>query len=67
MRRQHQSLLVNGKFYTVDEEQSWAEAVTIKDGTIVYVGSMEGIDPYIGQQTEVIDLQNKFAIAGRRV
>jgi len=54
--------LVNGSFYTVDEENMWAEAVAIDDGTIVYVGSMEGIDPYIGQQTEVIDLKGKFAI-----
>jgi predicted amidohydrolase YtcJ len=56
------TVLVNGKFYTVDEEKSWAEAVAIEDSTIVYVGSMEGIDPYIGKKTEVVDLKRKFAM-----
>ena len=56
------TVLVNGQFYIVDKKKSWAEAVAIKDGTIVYVGSMEGIDPYMGQQTESIDLKRKFAM-----
>ena len=56
------TVLVNGKFYTGNKEKSQAEAVAIKDGIIVYVGSMEGVDHYIGQQTEVIDLEGKFAM-----
>lgn len=56
------TVLVNGQFYTVDEEKSWAEAVAIEEGTIVYVGSMKGIAPYMGKQTEVIDLKGKFAM-----
>ena len=56
------TVLVNGRFYTLDKENSWAEAVAIEDGTIVYVGSMEGIDAYIGEKTEVIDLEGKFAM-----
>ncbi len=56
------TVLVKGQFYTVDEENRWAEAVAIEDGTIVYVGSMEGIKSYIGKKTEVIDLKGKFAM-----
>ncbi|MCP4213649.1 MAG: amidohydrolase family protein [bacterium] len=56
------TVLINGQFYTVDEANSWAEAIAIDDGTIVYVGSMEGIDAYKGEQTEVIDLNGKFAM-----
>ncbi len=56
------TVLVNGQFYTVDKENSWAEAVAIEDGTIVYVGSREGIDPYMGDKTEVVDLKGKFAM-----
>ena len=56
------TILVEGQFYTVDEEKSWAEAVAIEDGTIVYVGSTEGVDSYIGEETEVIDLEGKFAM-----
>ncbi len=56
------TVLVNGQFYTVDKEKSLAEAIAIKDGTIAYVGSMEGINPYRGEKTEVIDLEGKFAM-----
>jgi hypothetical protein len=56
------TVLVKGEIYTADEENSWAEAAAVKDGTIVYVGSMEGINSYIGEQTEVIDLEGKFAM-----
>ncbi|RKZ83283.1 MAG: hypothetical protein DRR19_19365, partial [Candidatus Parabeggiatoa sp. nov. 1] len=56
------TVLVKGQFYTVDEENRWAEAVAIEDGTIVYVGSMKGIKSYIGEKTEVVDLKGKFAM-----
>lgn len=56
------TVLVKGRFYTVDEENSWAEAIAIEDGTIVYVGSMKGINSYVGKKTEVIDLEGKFAL-----
>ena len=56
------TVLVNGHFYTVDEKNSQAEAVAIEDGTIVYVGSMKGIDSYIGEKTEIVDLEGKFAM-----
>ncbi|MCD4732774.1 amidohydrolase [bacterium] len=56
------TVLINGRFYTVDNEQSWAEAVAIEEGVIVYVGSMEGIESYRGEKTEVIDLEGKFAM-----
>ena len=32
------TVYTNGKFYTVNEAQPWAEAVAIKDGRFVYVG-----------------------------
>ncbi|MCP4347222.1 MAG: amidohydrolase family protein [Desulfobacterales bacterium] len=56
------TVLVKGQFYTVDKDNSLAEAVAIKDGIIVYAGSMEGIDAYSGEQTEVVDLEGKFAM-----
>ncbi len=56
------TVLLNGDFYTVDEKNSWAEAVAVKDGTIIYVGSMKDVDAYIGKSTKVIDLKGKFAL-----
>ena len=34
----------NGKIYTVDKEQPWAEAVAIKDGKFLVVGSKADAD-----------------------
>jgi len=56
------TVFINGQFYTVDEKQKWAESVAVEDGTILFVGFMKGIDPYIGQNTQVIDLEGKFAM-----
>ena len=35
-------VLTNGKIYTVDVNQPWAEAAVIRDGDFVYVGSEAG-------------------------
>ena len=37
----------NGKIYTVNESQPWAEAVAVKDGKFVNVGSNEDIEQMI--------------------
>lgn len=55
---------VNGKIYTVDEQQSWAEAVAIKDGAFIAVGTTEDVKALSGDKTEVIDLNGKFAMPG---
>ena len=34
-------ILTNGKIYTVNETQPWAQAMVIFDGVIEYVGSNE--------------------------
>jgi len=49
-------VLLNGTVYTVDAERSWAEAVAIKDGKIIYVGDDEGAGAYISTDSEIIDL-----------
>lgn len=54
----------NGKIYTVNEAQAWAQAVAIKDGKILAVGSDEAIASSIGESTKVIDLGGKFMMPG---
>jgi predicted amidohydrolase YtcJ len=54
----------NGKIYTVNEKQEWAEAVAIKDGKFIKVGSNADVEKFIGDKTEVIDLGGKFAMPG---
>lgn len=45
----------NAAIYTVDANRSWATAVAISNGQIVYVGYDEGLAPWLGPETKVID------------
>ncbi|MFT7009362.1 MAG: putative amidohydrolase YtcJ [Colwellia sp.] len=57
-------ILFNGKLYTVNHAQPWAEAVAIKDGIIIALGTYEDMDEHIDPQTALIDLAGKFAMPG---
>ena len=58
------TVYTNGKIYTVNEAQPWAEAVAIKDGKFIVVGSSEDAAAVKGDATEVIDLAGAFAMPG---
>jgi len=58
------TVYTNGKIYTVDESQPWAEAVAIKDGKFLVVGSNTDVEAVIGDATEVRDLDGQFAMPG---
>jgi predicted amidohydrolase YtcJ len=57
-------LLRNGAVYTVDSARSWAQAVAVDDGKIVYVGDDGGAGAYIGAGTRVVDLEGKMVLPG---
>ena len=46
----------NGKIYTVDDAKPWTEAVAIKDGKLLVVGSNADVETVSGEGTEVVDL-----------
>jgi predicted amidohydrolase YtcJ len=48
--------------YTVDAARSWAAAVAIRDGRIVYVGSDSLPPGLVGPTTEVVDLRGKMVL-----
>ena len=54
----------NGRIYTVNEAQPWAEAVAIKDGTFLVVGSNADVESVTGEGTEVVDLGGRMAMPG---
>jgi predicted amidohydrolase YtcJ len=58
------SVYTNGKIYTVTEAQPWAEAVAIKDGRFLVVGSNADVEAVTGGGTEVVDLGGAFAMPG---
>ncbi|MFL5473908.1 MAG: amidohydrolase [Gemmatimonadales bacterium] len=53
-----------GAVYTVDAARSWASAVGIRHGRIVYVGSHSLPSGLIGSHTEVFDLGGKMLLPG---
>jgi predicted amidohydrolase YtcJ len=56
--------LTSGKVLTMNQSQSYAEAIAIKDGRIVQVGTNEEIGPWIGKNTKVISLKGKTVVPG---
>ncbi|MDE2980422.1 MAG: amidohydrolase [Gemmatimonadota bacterium] len=57
-------VLRGGIVATVDADNTMAEAVAIDDGWIVAVGTDADIEGYIGTDTELIELDGRFAMPG---
>ena len=57
-------LMLNGKVYTVNHEQSWAEAIAITDGRIIWVGNSDDANQWQGEGTRTIDLGGKMVLPG---
>lgn len=57
-------IYINGDIYTVNTEQPRAEAIAVKGERILAVGENAEIEKYKGENTEVIDLDGKFAMPG---
>ena len=55
------TLLINGRFLTMEEDAPFAEAVAIRDGRILYVGDEEEARRFVSEDTEVIDLEGRVA------
>jgi len=57
-------ILFNGKIYTVNEKQPWAEAVAVKDGEIIAVGDLSEIKLLASKETKRKDLQGSMLLPG---
>lgn len=57
-------VLRGGKIVTMDESRPEAEAVAVRGGNFVAVGSNDEIEPFIGSSTEVIELDGHLAVPG---
>jgi len=58
------TVLVNGKIVTVDDRFTIAEALAVRGGRIVAVGTTADIGKFKGPQTRVIDLGRRTVIPG---
>jgi predicted amidohydrolase YtcJ len=59
-----ETILVNGKIVTVDARSSVREALAIRDGHIVALGTSAEIRKLAGPRSRVIDLQGRTVIPG---
>ncbi len=57
-------VLTNGNIYTLDDSIPRAEALAIRDGKILSCGTNEEIENFVGDSTDVIDLNGKFVMPG---
>lgn len=55
-------VFIQGAVYTVDAARSWASAVAVRGGKIVYVGNDTGAQPFIGPQTRVMPLGGRMLL-----
>ena len=57
-------VFTNGKIYTVNKKSPFAEAVAVKDGKFMEVGSAQNIKKFVGKRTRVVDLDGAFVMPG---
>ncbi len=57
-------VLTNGKFFTANKNEPWAEAVVIDGNKIAYVGSTEGALDFAGEAVAAEDLGGKLVTPG---
>jgi len=58
------TVLLNGKIWTVNPNQPWAGAVAVRNGKIEMVGSTDDVRTLIGSSTRIIDLDSKLVLPG---
>ncbi len=61
---QADTLFINGNVYTVSDRQPRAQAIAVKGGRIIFVGSNADAKAYQGKDTKVIDLGGKTVVPG---
>jgi predicted amidohydrolase YtcJ len=57
-------IVAQGKVYTVNPAQPWAEAVAVKDGKIIAVGKNVDVLKLRGPGTKVVDAQGRLVMPG---
>ncbi len=57
-------ILTNGNVHTLDKENPSAQAVAIKDGKILAVGSNDVVLRFAGEGTQQVDLQGQTLVPG---
>jgi predicted amidohydrolase YtcJ len=57
-------MIVNAKIFTGDGSNPYTEAVAVQGNRIIYVGTNEGVSPFNGEHTRIIDGHRHTLTAG---
>lgn len=57
-------VVTQGAIYTVEPANTWVEALAVKDGRYVFVGSAADARAWVGPETKVVDLGGRMAMPG---
>lgn len=57
-------IITGGPVITVDKDDSIKEAVAVKGDKIIYVGTMEGVKTFEGENTKIIDIKGRCVVPG---
>jgi hypothetical protein len=57
-------VLIHGRIYTVNPKEPWAQALAVRDGEIIAVGSDRTIAGFQGSATKVIDAKRHMVLPG---
>lgn len=58
------TIFTNGKIYSVNADAPWAEAVAIRDGKFIVVGTNEEAMALAGDGSDVVDLNGQLVLPG---
>ncbi|MGH1364590.1 MAG: amidohydrolase [Calditrichia bacterium] len=59
-----EQVYINGKIYTVSNDLLWAEAMLIRDGKIIAIGTNQSVQSQSAAGATLVDLQNKMVMPG---
>jgi predicted amidohydrolase YtcJ len=57
-------ILHSGRIYKVDARRGWAEALAVKDGKIIAVGTNKVVQRFRGNNTKLAELDGRMAMPG---
>ncbi|MFT5723197.1 MAG: putative amidohydrolase YtcJ [Bacteroidia bacterium] len=60
----NEQLYKNGQIYTVNPKQEWAEAMLVRDGIIIAIGTEIDVESQASENAQIVDLKNKMVMPG---
>ncbi|MDT3697335.1 MAG: amidohydrolase [Ignavibacterium sp.] len=64
LAQNNKTAFINGKVFTVNENQPLAQAVVVQDNKILFVGTNDEAKKFIDKNTNVVDLDGKLMLPG---